>query len=127
MLLTEDTFTLFAAKAYTNNSCQSLDEFHADLSNIVHLKKILTKYNTTGELKTRLAQNHLISIFNCFTTIPAIQILFFKISPKNHSTLKTLLKYLDRCPEFLKLYDNLDIKDIAIDEALWEKLSKNSE
>lgn len=127
MELSEETYLLFAAKAYTNSSCSGMEEFYDDLGHIIHIKKILTKYSLTGELKTRLIINHLISFFNVFESPAAIQILFFKISSKNHSTLKTVLKHIDRCPDILHLYDEVQLKNIKIDKELLSHLSKNIE
>ena len=74
-------------------------------------------------MKTRLMVNHLISFFNVFDSMAAFQILFFKIPPKHHSTLKTVLYSINRCPDFMKLTNGTDIKDIPIDEKLLKKIN----
>jgi hypothetical protein len=124
MILNEENYMLFVARAYNNPSCSGMEEFNSDLAGIMHLKKILTKYNSSGEIKSRLAINHIISLYNIFEFIPITQVLFFKIPSKNHSILRTFLKYLDRNPDFLPLYGDLNIKDIPIDGELLEKLNK---
>lgn len=124
MILSDETYILFAARAYHNVSCQSLDEFEDDLAHTIHIKKILTKYSSTGEIKTRLIVNHLISFFNVFDNLAAVQILFFKIPPKHHTVLKTVLVSINRCPDFLKLADGNDLREIAIDDRLLVKISR---
>lgn len=124
MELTEENYFLFAAKYYENPNCLDISEFYNDLSTIIHIKKLLSKYLSSGVLKERLLLNHLICFFNIFDNIAAIKILFFKIEEIHHANLKTTLVFLNRCPDFMKIGQN-DIKNIAINDNLMMAL-KNS-
>jgi hypothetical protein len=124
MELNENNYLLFSAKYYENPNCMDISEFYSDLSIIVHIKKLLSKYLSSGVLKERLLLNHLICFFNVFEPIAAIKILFFKIEEIHHVNLKTVLVFLDRCPDFLKV-GNKDLKNITTNDNLLIEL-KNS-
>lgn len=115
MYLNDKNFLIYAMKNYNNPHCQDIEEFNEDLASIIHLKKLFTRYSVGGVLKDRLITNHLISLFNVFSPIAAIHILFFKIDSIHHVCLKTFLVYLNRCPEML-------YGDIKIDKQLLDKL-----
>jgi hypothetical protein len=65
-VLNDSNFIIFAAKHYDNPQCTSTSEFLNDLNRFKYIKKLLTKYHNTGELKERLILNHLIILYNCF-------------------------------------------------------------
>lgn len=97
--LTDDNYTFFAMKAYTNSQCKSLEEFHEDLNRTKYLKRLFRRYQTTGNLRERLILNHIIIFYNVFGVEPATRLLFFKIEEELHPLLKTFLVYLNYCPE----------------------------
>ena len=53
-------FLLFCAKNYDNAQCHDTEEFYEDLRRIKYIKKLVTRYIITGDLKERLILNHLI-------------------------------------------------------------------
>lgn len=121
--LTESNFLLYAAKNYDNPQCTELDEFLSDLQVPLHLKKLFTRYSTHGILKDRLILNHVISFFNVFSPFAACKILFFKLDSKHYKYLKTVLIYLNRCPDYVYINGQLlNIEEMEIDEVLLKRL-----
>lgn len=95
--LNDDTFLLYAAKAYTAPH-YIIKEFEADLKKIKYLKRLFRKYYNTGNIKDRLVLNHLILLYNMFGIEAATRILFFKLDERDYSTLKTFLLFLNFMP-----------------------------
>src|SRR6266704_7960 len=56
-ILTTKNFLIYAAQHYENPTCQSTEEFQEDLRRIKYIKKLITKYIESGELKERLILN----------------------------------------------------------------------
>ncbi len=94
--LTEENFLVYCAKVYDNPGMQSSEEFLEDLSRIRYIKKLLTRYEDTGELKDRLILNHVITLQNCFGTHLA-KILFLK-TEKQYHCIKPFLILLNALP-----------------------------
>ena len=101
--LTEDNFLLYAMHHYDNPQCNSLIEFEEDIKRFLYLKKLLSRYKNTNELRERLILNHIIVLYNIFGE-HATRMLFFKIDKQYWNILITFLVYLDRMPEELKEY-----------------------
>jgi hypothetical protein len=99
--LTEQNFVMYAMKHYMNPQCVDMREFQDDLKRIKYIKRLFSRYLSTGELKERLILNHLIILYNVFGVEAATKLLFFKIEPKYWSQLKTFLVYLNCMPDFL--------------------------
>jgi hypothetical protein len=81
-LLTEENWPIYTAQHYRNTQCASMDEFNEDIRRIKYLKKLCTRFETTGELKTRLILNHLVVLNNVFLPEPFNRILFLKTEPQ---------------------------------------------
>ena len=62
--LTDDNYMLYAAKVYDRPNAV-MSEFEEDLDRILYIKRLLTKYYSSGCLKERLIMNHLIVLYNC--------------------------------------------------------------
>lgn len=77
--LNDDNFLIYAAKYYDNRACCSTDEFLEDLKRIKYIKKLLTRYLETGELKDRLILNHIIVLNNVFGAYHTPKILYLKL------------------------------------------------
>ena len=77
-LLTEKNFILYCAKNYNNPTGMSYEEFLEDIKRIKYVKKLLTRYSETGDLKERLILNHIIVLGNVFNPIVLNRILFLK-------------------------------------------------
>jgi len=115
--LNADNFLLFAIKNYENPQAVSEEDFHKDLNHFKYIKRLLKKYNKTGDLKTHLLINHFIVLYNIFgeATTP---MLFFKLDEDMWSQVKTFILFLNRLPDYPKCY----IHDIEVDEHCMNEL-----
>jgi hypothetical protein len=80
-ILTDKNFLVYACQNYHNPCCRSTEEFADDLRRIKYIKKLITRYMETGELKERLILNHTIILNNVFRPEPLCRILFLKMEP----------------------------------------------
>ena len=117
MELTHKTFVLFAAQKYYNPTCIDSEEFFDDLKRFRYVKRLLNRYQTTGELSERLILNHLIVIFNCWGFENGIEMLALKIGPESWGSLKPFLI-------FLKAIKPDEITGIDMDKYVIEQLRK---
>ena len=76
--LTNDNFILYCAKHYIN-PVSDTKEFLEDLARIKYIKKLLTRYRESGDLKERLILNHIIILNNVFGATATPRILFCKL------------------------------------------------
>lgn len=99
--LTKDNWIIFAIKHYNNPSSVTYEDFEEDLNKFKYIKRLLKRYELTGELKTHLILNHIILLYNVFdeATTP---MLFFKMESIHWPVLKAFLLFLNRLPESLK-------------------------
>ena len=79
---------LFAIKNYENPQAVTKDDFDKDLNHFKYIKRLLKRYNKTGELKTHLIINHFIVLYNIFGDA-ATPMLFFKIDEDMWGTMKS--------------------------------------
>lgn len=122
--LTNDNFLIYAAKHYDNPQCHSTEEFIDDLKRIKYIKKLITKYVESGELKDRLILNHLIILNNVFGAIHLPRILFLKMGDQ-FQYIKPFLILLDILP--VKIYnisnnEFIDLDTVPLDETIVKKL-----
>lgn len=82
--LTDDNFLLFCASHYVNAQYSSTEDFLEDLNRIKYIKKLITRYIESGELKERLILNHIIVLNNCFGPENLFKILYLKLKPQMH-------------------------------------------
>lgn len=120
--LSESNFLLFAMHHYKNTQCHTLEEFEEDLKRFLYLKKLFTRYKTTGDLKERLMLNHIIVLYNLFEEV-ATPMLFYKIDEEHWNILITFLIFLNRMPESVPEY-GIRTSDYALDEKVIEILRK---
>lgn len=121
--LTEENFLIFCAKVYDNPSAHSTEEFLEDLSRIRYVKKLLTRYQETGDLKDRLILNHIITLHNCFG-VHLARILFLK-AEKQYHMVKPFLILLNALPAVIHnvaKYDKVVTDDIPLDPVIVERL-----
>ncbi len=97
MNLDNKTFALHAARHYDNPNCEGVEEFVEDLQRFKYLKRLFTKYLSTGEIKERLALNHLVVLYNLFG-VECTRMLFLKLDGQ-WSVLKPFLIQLGYLPE----------------------------
>lgn len=100
-ILTEENFLLYAARYYNNPSCIDIAEFEDDLNRFKYIKRLLTKYQESGELKERLILNHLINLANLFGPGPTVKMCLLKTQGQWH-VLKPFLIYLNYMPDIIK-------------------------
>ena len=123
--LNDDTFMIFAIKAYNKPNCV-MSEFYEDLKRIKYVKRLFIKYYNSKDIKERLIINHLIIIYNVFGANPATRILFYKIDGKYHHILKTFLIFLNQMPKYVMGIRGKNIRssDIPVDLNLADILRK---
>ena len=86
------------------------DSFYEDLKKFKYIKRLLKRYQKSGELKSHLLLNHFICLYNVFDDA-ATPLLFYKIDQDLWSVLKTFLVFLGRIPE----YPKTSIHDVPVD------------
>lgn len=92
--LTEENLLIYAAKNYYNPKYINAEEFYEDLKRFKYIKRLLNRYEVTGEISERLILNHLIVVFNVFGIGPALKILELKVDKKQWAQLKPFLIFL---------------------------------
>ncbi len=125
-VLTDKNFILYCAKHYDNPQCHSTEEFIEDIRRIKYVKKLITRFIETGELKERLILNHLIVLNNIFRPEPLCRILVLKME-QHLSYIKPFLLFLNiLVPNILnvKTQRNIDTDDIAMNQRIIECLRK---
>lgn len=112
--LTDTNFTIFAAKHYNNPQCIDISEFEEDIARFKYVKRLLRRYNQSGDLQERLILNHLIIIANVFGITASNRMFFHKIEKELWPALKTFLVYLNYLPENEKVEIPLDQSIIKV-------------
>jgi hypothetical protein len=121
--LTDENFLVYCAKVYDNPGMQSTEEFLEDVKRIGYIKKLLTKYEDTSELKEKLILNHIITLHNCFGNHLA-KILFLKIEKQYHC-IKPFLILLNALPHVIYnvgKYTRVVTDEISLDQNIVETL-----
>ena len=117
--ITDKNFLLFCASHYDNYQYASTDEFFEDIRRIKYIKKLLTRYEQSGELKERLILNHIIVLNNCFGPEVLPKILFLKLKTKMHM-IKPFLLFLNILPDYV-----YNVGDQSIIETSTIKMDQN--
>jgi len=123
--ITDENFFVFCARHY-NKQCHSTEEFIEDLQRIKYIKKLVTRYEETGELKERLILNHIIVLNNCFGPEALCKILYLKLQPQMRY-IKPFLILLNILPEQIMNVGEEKIIDtnlIEIDPIIVSRLRK---
>ena len=115
--LTNDNITMFAIKHYDNPQCEGETEFQDDMKRFKYIKRLLRKYQDSGELKERLILNHMTVIYNVFGADAGSTLLLFKIEPEFWGILKTFMVFLNMLPEG-------ELAEVIEDEKIKEVLEK---
>jgi hypothetical protein len=115
--LTEDNFLLYCAKVYDRPNAV-MSEFNEDLDRILYIKRLLTKYYSSGCLKERLIMNHLIVLYNCFGVDATTRLIFFRLEERDYSVMKPFLIFLNYMPDVIHGINGKDIisSDIELDK-----------
>jgi len=120
--LNDDNFLIFAIRNYNNPSATGMKELEDDLKRFKYLKRLLNRYDKTGEPNERLIINHLILLYNVFGKA-ATEMLFYKLEEKYWSNLKTYLVFLNRMP-LQQVYTQGVALNKGVDTPLNEELIK---
>lgn len=115
MELTNKNLLVYAAKHYYNPRCIDSDEFFEDLKRFKYVKRLLNRYENSGELCERLILNHLIVIFNVFGYEAGMDILALKVDIRHWPALKPFLI-------FLKAIKNDEVTGIEMDQYVVQRL-----
>ena len=122
----DSNFVIFAAKHYDNPQCFDTTEFYEDLNRFKYIKRLLNRYEESGDLKDRLIVNHLVVLYNVFGN-EATRLIFFKLTGYHHM-VKPFIVLLGRLPEKIPGVgiENKTIitGDIVVDEVIVQKLGK---
>jgi len=120
-ILNSKNFLDYAIQHYENPECKDMDEFSEDVNRIKYLKRLFSRYDQEGDLKSRLILNHLIIFNNVFGMMPACRILFFRVEKKYYPILKTSLVFLDKLPTYIP---EVDLDSIPLDHKILLELEK---
>ena len=117
--LNEENFLLFASKNYDNPQAVTREDFEKDLNHFKYIKRLLKRYQNTGQLKVQLILNHFIILYNVFgeATTPMV---FYKIEKELWPSIKSFILFLNKLPEYPKCY----IHDIKVDLECLKELYK---
>ena len=115
--LTARNFKLFASHHYNNPECLDVEEFKQDLNRFKYLKRLLKRYELTGELQERLILNHIIVLYNVFGIEACNKMMWFKINEEHWHYIKPFLVFLNYLPEKEKV-------DVGRDPFIVEVLRK---
>ena len=103
--LNHENWLIFAIRNYNNPLSVTYSDFEEDLKRFKYIKRLLRRYETTGELKTHLILNHIIILYNVFDDA-ATPLLFYRIEATYWSLLKAFMLFLNRLPT--KLNEDVD-------------------
>lgn len=125
-VLREENFLAVAAALYSNPQCTTDEEFYDDLARIKYLKKLLTRFEETGELKERLILNHIVVLCNVFGPTHTPRMLFLKMQKQFH-LLKPFLEFLSIMPPYIdnvRLEQRVQTSEIISDPRITEALQR---
>lgn len=121
--LNEDNFLVYAIKHYYNPGSMGISDLEDDLKRFKYIKRLLNRYQTTGEANERLILNHLVILYNVFGNATT-DMLFFKLDNKYWTDLKTYLVYLHRMPLETVVSPGIKETDIPLNQELINILRK---
>ena len=112
--LNQENWLIFAIKNYNNPLSVTYSDFEEDLKRFKYIKRLLRRYESTGELKTHLILNHVIVLYNVFDEA-ATPLLFYKLEETYWSVIKAFMLFLDRLPPVLtKDVDEECLKQLSL-------------
>lgn len=123
IVLNEDNFLVYAIKHYYNPGSMGLSDLEDDLKRFKYIKRLLNRYQTTGEINERLILNHLVILYNVFGNATT-DMLFFKLDRRYWTDLKTYLVYLHRMPLETVVSPGIKETDIPLNQQLIDILRK---
>lgn len=124
--LNDSTYLLYCAQRYDGRFCPTTEEFQNDMKRITYIKKLITRYVETGDLKERLILNHIIVLNNVFGADATCRILWFKLE-KQMKYIKPFLILLNILPSVLYNINGKKIiitDDVDMDSTIIQALRK---
>ena len=103
--LNHENWLFFAIQNYNNPLSVTYSDFEEDLKRFKYIKRLLKRYETTGELKTHLILNHVIVLYNVFGDA-ATPLLFYKTEATYWRQITAFMLFLNRLPP--KLNEDVD-------------------
>ena len=98
--LNQENWLIFAIKNYNNPLSVTYSDFEEDLKRFKYIKRLMRRYESTGELKTHLILNHVIVLYNVFDEA-ATPLLFYKLEETYWTVIKAFMLFLNRLPTVL--------------------------
>lgn len=125
-ILTDKNFLLYCASVYDNPSCRNTKEFLEDLRRIKYIKKLITRYIESGNLKERLILNHLIVLSNVFPPEHLCRILYLKmeLQMKYLKPFLVMMGVLTKYINNIKETNVIDTDLIQLDQGIVDRLRK---
>jgi hypothetical protein len=126
MKLDNSNFILYCAQHYDNPQFTGTEEFLEDLKRVKYIKKLITRYVKSGDLKERLILNHLIILNNVFGAFHLPRILYLKMGDQM-KYVKPFLILLGIMPDEIRNVGKEEIvytDDIPLDNGIVEALRK---
>lgn len=114
------------ARHYDNPHCHSVDEFADDLQRFKYVKKLVTRYAESGELRERLILNHVIVLNNLFGPHFLNRALYLKMK-KQFEYIKPFLVMLNiMLPVIPRVdgEDEIDVDMIPMDPGIVDALRR---
>ena len=108
--LNNQNMMFYMATHYQDKQNEGSEEFYEDVNRIKYIKRLISKYVETGELKSRLLMNHLLVLVNVFGPFPCTRILMYKIDKKHHEIIATFLNELNALTPEMKELTTIDEK-----------------
>ena len=79
-----------------------------DVNRFKYIKRLLKRYELTGDLQERLILNHLIVLFNVFGIDAGNRMIWYKVNEEHWHYIKPFLVYLHYLPENEKINVGMD-------------------
>jgi len=121
--LNENNFLIYAIKNYYASGSMGMTDLEEDLKRFKYLKRLLNRYQRSGDMSERLVLNHLVVLYNVFGDA-ATSMLFYKLEKEFWSDLKTYLVYLQRMPLETVVSPGIIETDIPLNYEIIEVLRK---
>jgi hypothetical protein len=125
-VLDDENFILHAQACYDSSLGWTEQDFYDDVARFKYLKKLITRYEETGELRERLILNHLVVLSNVFGPYHLVRFLYLKM-PRQFGIVKPFLEFLSVLPA--RIYDvrkegRVELSEIKGDRAVAERLGE---
>lgn len=93
MELSKQNLPVYASRFYTNENCESVEEFEDDLKSYRLAQKLASRISNGKSDNIRLLCNHVMCFTNNFELQAAKKILMFEAREEEKKVLKTVLNY----------------------------------